>query len=79
MQREKAKWNERIRILREHRKISQGKIAGLLQISQRTYSDYESGRLRIPVTKLIFLARYYDCSMDYISGVSNVHKPFPLF
>ena len=71
MQREKAKWNERIRILREHRKISQGEIAGLLQISQRTYSDYESGRL--------LLARYYDCSMDYISGVSNVHKPFPLF
>lgn len=35
------KHNERIRELRENFSFSQQKIANLLHISQRTYSDYE--------------------------------------
>lgn len=67
----------RIRELREDRSLSQQAVAETLRISQRTYSDYESGRLRIPVDRLLLLARYYDCSIDYISGASNVRRPYP--
>lgn len=68
---------EMIRDLREDNRYTQQKIADILNIGQRTYSDYESGRTRIPVDSLIILARFYNVSMDYICGVSNAKKEFP--
>ena len=66
------KYNERIREIREDHSLTQQKIADLLHIGQRTYADYESGKTRIPVDSLLVLARYYNVSVDYISGASNV-------
>lgn len=71
------KYNERIREIREDSCLTQQKIADLLHIGQRTYSDYESGKTRIPVDNLLILARFYDVSMDYITGASNVKSRFP--
>lgn len=68
---------EIIRDLREDHRYTQQAIADILSIGQRTYSDYESGRTRIPVDSLIILARFYNVSMDYICGVSAVRKEFP--
>lgn len=72
------KYNERIRLLREEHSYTQQQIADLLHIGQRTYCDYESGKTRIPVDSLIVLARYYNVSVDYISGASNVLHKFPI-
>lgn len=71
------KYNERIRNLREDCHFTQQNIADLLHIGQRTYSDYESGKTRIPVDSLLILAQHYDVSVDYISGASNVKSPYP--
>ena len=71
------KYNERIREIREDCCLTQQKIADLLHIGQRTYSDYESGKTRIPVDNLLILARFYDVSMDYITGASNIKSRFP--
>ncbi len=71
------KYNERIRELREDRDLSQAAIADLLHIGQKTYSDYELGKTRIPLESVIVLAKYYDVSMDYICGVSKIVAPFP--
>lgn len=68
---------EKIRELREDNRYTQRTIANILNIGQRTYSDYESGRTRIPVESLIILAKFYDVNMDYICGVSNIRKEFP--
>ena len=46
-------------------------------MSQRTYSDYESGRIKLPIDKLIELARFYDVSMDYICGITDRREDFP--
>jgi transcriptional regulator with XRE-family HTH domain len=70
-------YNERIRELREDNSLTQQKIADLLHIGQRTYSDYESGKTRIPIDNLLILAKFYNVSMDYISGASNIRKIFP--
>ena len=70
-------YTERIRALREDRDMTQTQIAQVLRVGQKTYSDYELGKSRIPVDSLIILARLYDVSMDYICGVSDVRKPFP--
>ncbi|MBE6007427.1 MAG: helix-turn-helix transcriptional regulator [Sarcina sp.] len=70
-------YRERIRTLRKEQNLSQQEVAGILNIPQRTYSDYETGRVRIPVDRLILLARHYDCSVDFITGASNTRCPFP--
>ena len=71
------KYNERIREIREDHSLTQQKIADLLHIGQRTYADYESGKTRIPVDSLLVLARYYNVSVDYISGASNLKTKYP--
>ena len=68
---------ERIRELREDNDKTQSEIATLLQIGQRTYCDYELGKTRIPIDSLITLTQFYNVSMDYICGVSNVRNIFP--
>lgn len=70
-------YTERIRALREDSDKTQTEIAQHLQVGQKTYSDYELGKTRIPVDSLIILAQLYNVSMDYICGVSDIRKPFP--
>ena len=45
---------------------------------RRVYCDYENGTVRIPVRVLVCLAVYYDVSLDYLSGVSNIRRSRPL-
>ena len=68
---------ERIRALREDSDQTQQTIADLLNVGQRTYCDYELGKTRIPVDRLIVLAKYYNVDMNYISGISDKKKTFP--
>lgn len=68
---------ERIRNLREDKDITQEKLAKLLNIGQKTYSDYETRKTRIPLDSVIILAKYYNVDMNYICGVTNEVKPFP--
>lgn len=75
---QRMRYNERIREIREDHSITQQKIADLLHIGQRTYADYESGKTRIPVDSLLILAKYYDLSMDYITGASNLATKYPV-
>ena len=63
---------KRIRMLREDHDKSQAEIAKLLSVGQRTYCDYELGKTRIPVDSLIILAKYYQVSMDYICGLTDI-------
>ena len=69
---------EDMREIREDTAMTQQKVADLLNIGQRTYADYESGKTRIPVDSLMILAKYYNVSMDYISGASNIKNEYPL-
>ena len=71
------RYNERIREIRADNSLTQQKIADLLHIGQRTYADYESGKTRIPIDSLLILAKFYNVSMDYISGASNTKSRYP--
>ena len=71
------KYNERIREMREDNRFTQQKIADLLHIGQRTYADYESGKTRIPLDNILILAKFYNVSMDYITGASNIKTEYP--
>ncbi len=67
----------RIRGLREDRDLTQRALAEYLQIHQTTYSDYELGRLNVPVAVLHKLADLYGVSVDYLLGRTNVKTPYP--
>lgn len=66
----------KIRDMREDRDLNQQALADLLNISQTTYSRYESGTLDIPSVSLIKLARFYGTSIDYLVGLTNTVKPY---
>lgn len=63
-----------IKDLREDRDLTQQDLAELLNISQTTYSRYESGVLDIPSNSLIKLAKFYGVSVDYILGLTDNPK-----
>lgn len=65
---------KRLRDLREDKYLRQRELATLLNVSQTTYSRYESGELDIPSTALIRLADFYGVSVDYILGRINDPK-----
>ncbi|WP_312611646.1 helix-turn-helix transcriptional regulator [Oscillibacter sp.] len=62
---------QHIRDLREDNDLTQQQVAELLNVSQTTYSRYESGALDIPSSSLIFLAKYYKTSVDYLLGLTK--------
>ena len=62
---------KRIRDLREDRDLNQAQIAAILNVSQPTYSRYESGRLDLPSEALITLAKFYGVTADYILGIDT--------
>lgn len=70
------KLNLRLRELREDNSMSQAEMAKLLGCSQQTYSRYESHTTEIPLESLIFLADYYDTSVDYLLGITNQNEPY---
>lgn len=61
-----------IRDLREDNDLTQQQIANMLGCSQTAYSLYEIGKRDIPTTILIKLADYYNVSVDYLLGRTNV-------
>ena len=61
----------RIRELREDNDLNQSQIAEIINVSQSTYSRYESGYLDVPSEVLIALSKYYNVSVDNILGLTN--------
>ena len=68
---------EHMRGLREDKDLSQEQIAELLRVHQTTYSDYELGRVNIPVPALCRLAEFYGTSVDYLVGLTDDPRPYP--
>ncbi|MGI6254323.1 MAG: helix-turn-helix domain-containing protein [Acutalibacter sp.] len=73
----KYKYYEKIREIREDRGFTQQQIANLLNIGQRTYSDYETGKTRIPLESVIALAKFYDVDLNYLTGISKEMRKYP--
>lgn len=55
-----------LRSIREDKDIKQKDIAKVLNVSQNTYSQYETGIISLTAEVLIKLADYYNVSVDYL-------------
>lgn len=60
-----------LRGIREDRDIKQKDIAKYLNVSQNTYSQYETGVISLTADVLIKLADYYKVSVDYLLDRTN--------
>ena len=60
-----------LRAIREDRDIKQKDIAKVLNVSQNTYSQYETGVISLTAEILIKLSDYYDVSIDYLLDRTN--------
>lgn len=63
-----------LRGIREDRDIKQKDIAKVLNVSQNTYSQYETGVISLTAEVLIKLADYYGVSVDYLLDRTNNQK-----
>ncbi len=55
-----------LRAIREDNDLRQNDIAKMLNVSQNTYSQYETGVIALTAEVLIKLADYYGVSVDYL-------------
>ena len=66
----------RIRDLREDADLTQSEVAQYLMCDQSLYSKYERGERELPLDAAIKLAQFYETSVDYLVGLTNVTKPY---
>ena len=52
-------------------------MAEILQVAQTTYSDYELGKINIPLATLKALARFHKTSIDYLLEMTDEKRPYP--
>ena len=65
---------QRMKDLREDRDLSQEDIAEVLQTTQEQVSKYETGRQMMGIDKYVKLAKYYNVSLDYLTGLIDTPK-----
>ena len=57
-----------IKNLREDHDLRQREVAAALNVSQNTYSQYETGVIELTASNLVKLADLYGVSVDYLLG-----------
>lgn len=71
--------SERLKMLREELSLTQSQLAQQLGIATSSISQYESGD-RIPSDDIkIKLAKFFDVSLDFLLGLSDIRNPYVFF
>nr|WP_311772483.1 helix-turn-helix transcriptional regulator [Listeria booriae] len=60
--------------MREDNDITQAQMATYLNISQNTYSQYETGKIEWTANTLVQIADYFDVSVDYLLDRTSKKK-----
>jgi len=69
-----SQFPERLKYMRNQMSLTQKDIAIKLNIQRVTYSHYETGRSQPSIDTLIILADIFNCSIDYLVGISDNPK-----
>lgn len=65
----------RLKELRTEKGMKQSELAEMLSIAQTAVSKYELGTLDIGTDTIRRLCDIFDCSADYLLGLSSVRSP----
>lgn len=63
--------------LRTDKDLTQKEVGKIIGTSQKQYSRWETGEAEIPLHHMITLAKFYNISMDYITGIVNTPYQLP--
>ena len=67
---------KRLKQLREDKKMTQHQLAKVINVATSTIGQYETEK-RIPGIEIqILLADYFNVSLDYLNGRTNIKIPF---
>ena len=72
MENTKRKYYPRLRELRIRAGLNQMDLADVLGMQQNQYSRYERGERELPMHLFVELAKYYNVSLDYMAGLSDI-------
>ena len=64
-----------IKNLRIDNDLTQEEISKKLKINRRTYADYENLVNETPLDIFVNIARFYNVSLEYLAGLTNVSSP----
>lgn len=64
----------RLKLLREEKKLSQEYVGNLIGISGQALGLYENGKRDIPTKNLTKLAEFFNVSIDYLLGKSDIRN-----
>ena len=70
---------DNLKKLREDKHITQTKLSTDLEVTQELISRYEVGSAFPQPNMLIKLADYFNCSVDYLLGITDVKTPVKYF
>ena len=62
---------QNIRNIREDFDVTQSQMAEILNVSQNTYSQYETGKIEWTASTLIKVANYFNVSIDFLLDRTN--------
>lgn len=65
---------KRIKDLREDNDLTQKQVADILGTAREQYNKYELGKQEIPFHHVITLAKYYNVSLDYLAGLTDIPR-----
>ena len=69
-----ADFSLRMKLLRKGKKLKQQELADQFSVKLRTYQGYEYGESYPEVAKLIAIADFFDVSLDYLVGRSEIRE-----
>lgn len=66
---------DRMKIERNNKKISQRELGDYIGVSQQTIGSWEIGRTQPDQESLKQLAQFFNVSLDYLMGKSDIRNP----
>jgi len=66
---------ERLLELRKDADLTQDDLAAILNINKHSISSYERDKSEPPDAIKIAIARYFNVSLDYLVGLTNIPRP----
>ena len=68
------KYYKRIRDMRKDNDLNQTEVAELLNTIRQQYARWENGEQQMPMDRFIILAKYYNVSLDYLAGLTDIPR-----
>lgn len=67
-------FKDKVKKLRRERRISQARLASIIDVSQSAVAKWEIGMTEPTLSAIIKIAKYFKVSSDYLIGLSETFE-----